>query len=189
MIVSVIGNIGSGKSSLLKSLSNSYGCNVVYEPVNEWKFLSKFYADMNRWCFALQVEILNSFRNLKINNAIVERSPWEASNIFAKNLYNNKLMTEDEYMLIQSLTNDIGYKPDIFVYLRTDPDMCMSRIKNRNRECENSIEYEYISQLHELYEQAITTLTTEGRDVLIVDATMSIEEISKFVIENLNIIK
>ena len=60
--ISVIGNIGCGKSTLLTSLSDKQ-FDVAYEPVHEWKFLPKFYNDMKRWCFTLQVEILNSFKN------------------------------------------------------------------------------------------------------------------------------
>jgi deoxyadenosine/deoxycytidine kinase len=167
--VSVIGNIGCGKSTLLHGLTNK-GYGVIFEPVNQWKFLKQFYTDMQRWCFTLQIEVLNSFNNMNTKDKIVERSPWEACNIFAKNSHINKLMSDEEYELICQLTNSIGYKPDVFIYLRSTPDICMERIKIRNRECESSITKEYITQLHQLYEKCIQDLIKEGKIILIVDA-------------------
>jgi len=167
--ISVIGNIGCGKSTLLDSLVIN-GYDVAFEPVNEWKFLNKFYEDMKRWCFTLQVEILNSFKVMDIKGKIVERSPWEACNIFAKNSYLNNLMTDEEYAVICEITKNVGYKPDVFIYLRSTPELCIERIKIRNRHCENTITQEYIEQLHELYDQCIEDLVKEGKTVFVVDA-------------------
>lgn len=167
--VSVIGNIGCGKSTLLHGLIDK-GYEVLFEPVNQWKFLNKFYEDMQRWCFTLQVEILNSFKGMDTKNKIVERSPWEACNIFAKNSHMNNLLSDEEYALICQLTKSIGYKPDVFIYLRSTPELCMERIKERHRECETSITKEYITQLHGLYDQCIEDLIKEGKFVFIIDA-------------------
>ena len=167
--VSVIGNIGCGKSTLLHGLVEK-GYDVEFEPVNEWKFLNKFYENMKRWCFTFQVEILNSFKVMDIDNKIVERSPWEACNIFANNSYLNNLMTKDEYDIICDITKNVGYKPDVFIYLKSSPELSMERIKNRGRICENSISLEYITQLQILYEHCIEELIKEGKKILIIDA-------------------
>lgn len=183
--VSVIGNIGCGKSTLLNSLSEKQ-FDVAYEPVHEWKFLPKFYNDMKRWCFTLQVEILNSFKNMDINNKIVERSPWEACHIFAKNAFNNGLLSDEEYRLIENITDNVGYKPEIFIYLRASPEVCMSRIDKRSRECESGIKMEYITQLYELYEDCIQKLIKENKKVIIIDAQNDKAKICKEVCEWLN---
>jgi deoxyadenosine/deoxycytidine kinase len=180
--ISVIGNIGCGKSTLLHSLYDQE-YDVAFEPVNDWKFLNKFYTDMKRWCFALQVEILNSFKVMDISNKIVERSPWEACNIFAKNSHLNNLMTDDEYHLICQITKSVGYKPDVFIYLRSTPELCMERIKKRNRHCESKVTAEYITQLHVLYDQCIEDLIKEGKHVFIVDAYKEKQSICEEVIE------
>lgn len=180
--ISVIGNIGCGKSTLLNGLIDK-GYEVMFEPVNQWKFLKKFYEDMRRWCFTLQVEILNSFKGMDTKNKIVERSPWEACNIFAKNSHMNNLLSDEEYGLICQLTNSIGYKPDVFIYLRSTPELCMERIKQRQRECESTITKEYITQLHELYVKCIEDLIKEGKYVFIVDAFKEKDDICEEVIE------
>jgi deoxyadenosine/deoxycytidine kinase len=184
MCVSIIGNIGAGKSTLLKELS-SKGYKVVFEPVDQWTFLPQFYKNMKRWSFTLQVEILHSFHNLNTKNAIVERSPWEATNIFARNLYENEYMTLSEYNLIQNMTN--RYKmPELFVYLKSTPSTCIERIKKRNRTCETSISEEYISKLHTLYEASVKELE-KSNNVIHVCANQSKEELCKQVIEKINI--
>ena len=180
--ISVIGNIGCGKTTLLKLLS-SKNYEVAYEPVNDWKFLPKFYNDMKRWCFTLQVEILNSFKMMDINNKIVERSPWEACHIFAKNAHNNELLSDDEYELVKNITENVGYKPEVFIYLRASPEVCMSRIYNRNRKCESSIDIEYIRQLYDLYENCIEDLIKEEKKVIVVDAWQPKEKICNEVCE------
>jgi len=42
--------------------------------------------------------------------------------------------------------------PDLFVYLRTDPDMLLHRIKSRARPEEQNITIEYLTSLHQLHE-------------------------------------
>lgn len=187
MYISIIGNIGAGKSTLLKELC-SKGYKVVYEPIEQWTFLPKFYEDMKRWSFTLQVEILQSFINIDTINAIVERSPWEATNIFARNLYENGNMTLDEYTLLQNMTN-YNEMPKLFIYLKSNPSICIERIKQRNRKCELNMSENYIKQLHGLYEQAVQVLQKKDYNVIVIDANQNKETLCTQVIENLNIYK
>ena len=74
-VVSVEGNIGSGKSSMLKyfeSLGGDDEIMTVPEPVNEWcnlnghNLLFKLYEDSKRWSFQFQSYIqLTRLRLLK----------------------------------------------------------------------------------------------------------------------------
>ena len=59
IFVAVAGNIGSGKSSLTRMLSQHYGWKSFYESVDDNPYLSDFYADMKRWSFNLQVYFLS----------------------------------------------------------------------------------------------------------------------------------
>jgi deoxyadenosine/deoxycytidine kinase len=79
-------------------------------------------------------------------------------------------MTDEEFHLISDITVNVGYKPDVFIYLRATPELCMERIKKRGRECENEITLEYITQLHLLYEDCIKDLKKDNKLVYIVDA-------------------
>lgn len=152
MRISIGGSIGSGKSTILQMLKAN-GYDVFFEPVDEWKHISKFYEDKKRWAFTFQIEVLNSFTSCpNKKTTICERSPWESYHIFAKTLLTSGDMTVDEFELYKNLYDKFAWKPDLFIYLRTDPSICMERIKLRNRLCEASIDLEYLKTLHTLYD-------------------------------------
>jgi deoxyadenosine/deoxycytidine kinase len=56
-----------------------------------------------------------------------------------------------ELMLLQK-----GVKPDLILYLQASPESVMKRIRMRNRTEENGITLEYLSELHERYENWLT---------------------------------
>jgi len=64
--ICIEGNIGSGKSTLIKSLEGS-GYEVHPEPVRErWgQFLPILYNDPARWGMCFQMEVLDWFHSLK----------------------------------------------------------------------------------------------------------------------------
>lgn len=84
MLISIEGNIGTGKTTLLKSLQNNK-YKHVYEPVDEWgKWLKLFYED-KRNAFGFNMKILHSYhKKLKDENIISERSPFTSKEIFYK---------------------------------------------------------------------------------------------------------
>ncbi|HEY4643992.1 MAG TPA: deoxynucleoside kinase, partial [Bacteroidota bacterium] len=59
IFVAVAGNIGSGKSSLTKLLSEHFHWRAFFESVDDNPYLSDFYGDMKRWSFHLQVYFLS----------------------------------------------------------------------------------------------------------------------------------
>ena len=59
MYLAISGNIGSGKSSLTRMLSERYGLRPVYEPYAENPYLEDFYQDMRRYSFHSQVYFLS----------------------------------------------------------------------------------------------------------------------------------
>jgi deoxyadenosine/deoxycytidine kinase len=44
-------------------------------------------------------------------------------------------------------------KPDLIIYLRTDPEVCLQRLKHRGRWEEKGIKIEYLNQLHQAHEE------------------------------------
>ena len=70
-------------------------------------------------------------------------------------------MNDAEYSVISEWFNFIvtcpqfadAFKPDLIIYLQTDPEVAFRRVQNRNRKEETSkIKLEYIEDLHELHE-------------------------------------
>lgn len=56
--VVIAGNIGAGKSTLVRMMCDQLGWDPYYEPVAENPYLADFYRDMKRWAFNSQVFFL-----------------------------------------------------------------------------------------------------------------------------------
>jgi deoxycitidine kinase len=125
--ISIEGNIGNGKSTLLKKLSEdpefSHYFIPLYEPVDEWiemkdeegkNLLQKYYEDKNRWSYTMQTfafltkmkNIKNAMQNILDNNLpkriIAERSLLTDFHIFAKSCHDNGNMNMLEWNIYQS---------------------------------------------------------------------------------------
>jgi deoxyadenosine/deoxycytidine kinase len=162
MHIAITGNIGAGKTTLARKLSEHYKWGVLYEAVEGNPYLADFYEDMARWSFNLQVFFLNSrfsqaqkIRSMHYQTVIQDRTIYEDAFIFAKNLADSKLMEERDYqnylMLYETMMNAIK-APDLIVYLKADLPKLRSQIQKRGREFEQSISDEYLLNLNDLYE-------------------------------------
>src|SRR3989338_5750881 len=59
LFIGIAGIIGAGKSTLARSLAQTMGLPVYYEPVNDHEYLADFYTDMKKYSFSMQVYLLN----------------------------------------------------------------------------------------------------------------------------------
>jgi deoxyadenosine/deoxycytidine kinase len=160
IFVAVAGNIGSGKSSLTRLLSDHYGWNAFYESVEDNPYLADFYADMKRWSFNLQVYFLskrfNDHKKIVEGSASViqDRSIYEDAEIFAKNL--NEIGNMDDrdytnYVELYKVMMQYLRPPDLLIYLDARIETLLKQISRRGREYEQSIPQSYLEQLSELY--------------------------------------
>jgi deoxyadenosine/deoxycytidine kinase len=148
MRISIDGNIGAKKSTILKAL----GVPVIVEPVDTWSlYLHKFYVDPVRWGFCFNLKVLTSFANYD-KNSICERSPYSCRYVFTQLQFEEKKMDMLEFNTFDEVYKQIGWKPDVLIYLKTDPKKCLERIKIRDRSSERNIELDYLQQLHDKYE-------------------------------------
>jgi deoxyadenosine/deoxycytidine kinase len=161
MHIAIAGNIGSGKTTLTRLLSNHYKWKAQYEDVEDNPYLDDFYNTMERWSFNLQVYFLNSrFRQIldirKNNKTIIQdRTIYEDAYIFAPNLHAMGLMTNRDYNNYRSLFDlmeSVTEAPDLLIYLRSSIPNLVEQIHKRGREYENTISIDYLSRLNERYE-------------------------------------
>ena len=160
IFVAVAGNIGSGKSSLTKLLSDHYGWKTFYESVDDNPYLADFYGDMNRWSFNLQVYFLSKRFNdhKKIvegpESVIQDRSIYEDAEIFAKNLHDIGKMDQRDYTNYVELYRVMMQylrPPDLLIYLDARIETLRKQIARRGREYEQSIPQSYLEQLRDNY--------------------------------------
>ena len=160
IFIAVAGNIGAGKTTLTRMLSQRFGWQPHFEAVVDNPYLVDFYKDMNRWSFPLQIFFLNNrFKaHQKIaqgtESAIQDRSIYEDANIFARNLNEQGQMEERDYknyLELYSSMCEFLTPPDLVVYLRKDLDVLKRRIAQRGRDYEKNIPDQYLVNLNRFY--------------------------------------
>lgn len=190
-IISIEGNIGSGKSTFLQFLKDKFAgnSNVIFlrEPVDEWEsikdkngktMLCKFYENSERYSFSFQMMayisrltiILDALKkNPKI--IITERCLLTDKYIFAKMLYDDNKMEDVEYQIYNKWFNEFNKQVQLsnIVYIKTDPIKCYQRIKTRAREGESTIPLDYLEKCdlyHEKFiescESSVSTIQLNG---------------------------
>ena len=160
--VTIAGNIGVGKSTLVTLLSHKLGWEPVLEAVAENPYLADFYKDMNRWSFHSQVFFLvrrlqQHHDLLQVSSAVLQdRSVYEDAEIFARNLYHQGHLSERDwlsyYELYSTLTRLLK-PPDLVIYLRASTSTLRRRIAGRGREFERNIADTYLHDLNRLYDE------------------------------------
>lgn len=162
MFVVVAGNIGSGKTTLTKKLSERLGWKPHFESVQDNPYLADFYQDMSRWSFPLQVYFLNHrFNTHRLietlpASSIQDRSIYEDANIFARSLYDQGKLDKRDYenyrQLYDSMIQFLN-PPTLMIFLRRSVPKLQERIKQRGRDYEQAIPVEYLTSLNEYYDE------------------------------------
>ncbi|HLW56471.1 MAG TPA: deoxynucleoside kinase [Bacteriovoracaceae bacterium] len=161
LFVVVAGNIGSGKTTLTKKLSDRLGWKPHYESVQDNPYLADFYQDMSRWSFPLQVYFLNHRFNTHKEiealpaSSVQDRSIYEDANIFARALYEQGKLDERDYMNYKNLYESmIRYlnPPTLMIFLRRSVPKLQERIKLRGRDYEQAIPVDYLTSLNKYYD-------------------------------------
>ena len=193
-ILFVEGNIGSGKSTLVKEAYDNYKDNddvyFLQEPVEQWKeivdengidIITNYYKDQKKYGFKFQMmayitrlkDLRNIIKEKKYKLIICERSLYTDKNVFAQMLYDDKIIDEIGFTIysewFECFMND--FPESKYVYLKTDPEVCEERIKKRARKGEECIPLDYLKSLHNYHEK---WLNEEGDKVL--DGNKSIQE-------------
>ena len=164
MHIAIAGNIGSGKTTLTRLLSQHYGWEPKYEDVDVNPYLSDFYNDMQRWSFNLQIYFLNKrFQGVvdihnSSRNVVQDRTIYEDARIFAPNLHAMGLMSTRDFENYKSLFDlmiSLVRPPDLLIYLKSSIPNLVSQIQKRGRVYESGIRLDYLQGLNDRYEEWI----------------------------------
>jgi len=183
ILIGIEGNLGSNKEIFIKFLQKYFKDNVSYseEQTCTWEneeFIKKFYKNPERWGFLMEVNstvrkiknIWNLMQSEKTNIIFSIRCPHSDKECFLETLKKmNKITTKEieTYNLMFSLLKIPKFNSIIF--LKSSINTSYERIKSKNRDCENNIDYKFIKELHSIYEQWIEKLKKNGVDVLEID--------------------
>jgi deoxyadenosine/deoxycytidine kinase len=202
MLISIEGNIGTGKTTLINILKNKFSKknNVIFveEPLNQWlslkdsdgkNILGKFYEDQERWSYSFQMhafitrskDILK--QNTNDNVVIIERSVLTDCNVFANLLHESGKISEMEWKLYVEwfdwLTEQFSKViPDKFIYLKAEPEVSYQRMINRTRDEENNVPIEYLQSVSEKHDDWLLDESMEN--VITIDVNQDFSDSDRF---------
>ncbi len=159
--VAMAGNIGAGKTTAAKLISQEFGFELFDEPVIDNRFLKDYYADMRRWSFTLQLEFLmrraehHELIRTVPKSCVQDRSLYEDPEIFAKYLHGLGNMDDRELDLyfeyFHRLNRDLP-RPDLIFMLEVpDVSILLQRIRKRGRKEEGGIDVAFLAGLNAYY--------------------------------------
>ena len=204
-IISIEGNIGSGKSTLLENLRSHYADNnnIIFlkEPVDEWEtikdetgitMLEKFYQDQTKYSFPFQMmafisrlsllkKTVDSLKNTTTPTIIIsERSLYTDKMVFAQMLYDSGNMEYIQYQIylkwFQEFVNE--YSISKIIYVKTQPEICYSRIERRSRVGESVIPLDYLNNCDQYHAKMLdlTSLDCVCKNQIILNGNIDIYE-------------
>ena len=163
-IYALEGNIGSGKTTIMKIISNHFkDVEFIEEPVKQWQnlggmnLLDSFYSDPKRWGFSFEffsmltkIESLLKAAESDKPIIIIERSIFSNRVFMDLSKELGKLDTMEYCMLTNVYNFYLAHVyPQIsgIIYLDTPVEECINRITRRNRGEECTIEKSYLEAI------------------------------------------
>lgn len=195
VIISIEGNIGSGKSTFIQRIKDNIkgrSIIVVPEPVHEWEhirsedgktMLTHFYEDQERNAFSFQMmayisrlaNIQKAIReNPECKMVITERCLETDRNVFAKMLFEDGKIRDIDYQIYSRWFDTFAdsVKPSHYVYLKADAEVCLTRVNIRSREGEGGIPLGYLKECGDSHTKWLETVD----NVITCDANLSKED-------------
>jgi deoxyadenosine/deoxycytidine kinase len=191
-IISIEGNIGSGKSTFISFLKKEFepNSNVIFlpEPVDQWteikdkngvNMIEKFYANQEKYAFSFQmmayisrIHLLRKYVRENPGSIIItERSVYTDKNVFAKMLHDDEKIEEVNYQIylkwFDEFTQDLCINH--YVYIKTDASVAKERVDKRARLGE-TIPYEYLERCSNYHNDWLMNI----RDVHLIDGHLNV---------------
>lgn len=176
-LISVMGTMGSGKTTAARVIAKALGYQLVEENFGENAFLPRFYNDMKRWAFHSQTfflmektqQLMQIARVLSLSKdqshahegkGVVQDTPIQQDAFsYAKAQHVLGNIDDAEWKLYQKIYKSFEPyfpKPKLIIYLETSVPVVASRIESRGREYEQKIPQSYLELLDMLNHKWLT---------------------------------
>ncbi len=157
-LISIEGNIGAGKTTLARKLSESLHARFLGERFSDNPFLPLFYEDPRRYGFALELSFLEERqKQFREHLAATGHSarPTISDFLFEKSLLFAKINLDgEEYRLFRKSYDKISPslpQPDLLIFLRAPINRLRENILKRGRPFEMRLSSEYLVRIQEAY--------------------------------------
>jgi len=196
--VLVEGNTGSGKTTFLEQFQDLKDVTLAEEPVSKWQncsgnnLVALMFSDPARWSMNFQsyVQLTMLENHLLLPSStssikLMERSIFSARYCFVENFHRSGVMHASEYSVLTEWFDFLisshlasSLQADLVLYLRTQPEVALQRVRQRSRREENKITLEYLSEIHRRHEEwLIEEKFPLPAPVIVVDANEDLDGI------------
>ncbi len=155
--IAIEGNIGAGKTTLARLLSERVEASLFLEEVEDNPFIERFYENQEVYAFQAQIFfLLNRYRQqMEIGQQDLFTNLLVADYLFAKDrIYAHAVLGDEELVLYNRLHSLLEGKimgPDLVIYLQASPEILLHRIQKRGRGYERQITGDYLASLNEAF--------------------------------------
>lgn len=158
-LISVSGVIGAGKTTLSQGLCDSYGFNLIKEAYDTNPFLPKVYAGQKSLALDSQLYFLLSrcqqleperIKDISVSDYIMDKEM-----IYAR-IWLDAIQFDLYRKINEVMTKNIIH-PSLVIYLKSTPEGCLRRIKERSRPYEKDIDIRFVHELHVAFQKLFET--------------------------------
>ncbi|NVK05680.1 MAG: deoxynucleoside kinase [Flavobacteriia bacterium] len=152
------GNIGAGKTTLVKNLAKRWNAKLFLEQFEDNPFLPSFYTNPEKYAFPLEMSFLAEryqqlVREVQQTELFSERiiadyAPYK-SMIFAGHTLDAAELSV--YRRMNNILFSQVPNPDVVVYLHLEVDQLLENIKKRGRSYEQEISPDYLKSVEKGY--------------------------------------
>lgn len=179
MVIAIEGLPGAGKSTSAELVAQRLGVRVMRETTNDHPFLKSVYDDADRDDLIVELAFLllhaAAFRRLPADELTVTDYSPVKDDLFAVDM-----LDSDDLATFQRTYADLydDPRPDVVVYLRVAPDLCLERVRRRmrldpGRAFEAGMTLDRLERMRRLYDAQLPRL---GHEVLTLDVDASMDE-------------
>ena len=164
---------------------------LFYENKGDWSFCFENLVQLSR------LKTYNNCQNYVLNNSnikdikmFVERSIYSSYHVFVKNTYEENRLNKIEFDILTKYFHFFTNQPNNnnndqeaesrniplkLIYIKSTPDTCLERIKQRNRVSEQTIQLDYLIKLNNKYEDWILKL--DKSNLIVLDGNLGKEKV------------
>lgn len=185
LYLSVMGTMGSGKTTVAKLLARELKFHLLEENFGENAFLARFYQDMKRWAFHSQTfflmekitQMLETPKLLEKHSVVQDTPIQQDAFSYAKAQHVLGNIDDAEWRLYQKIYKSfepLFPVPDLIFFLETPISILDERISSRGRGYESKIPESYLELLDMLNHKwlsenkaiPVLTIQTDGLNIV-----------------------
>lgn len=179
MGIAVEGSVGVGKTSLATLMHKQLGGEYIKETVEGNPYFEDFYGDTKHTATMMQLYMLGQRLNayMKISEnplSIYDQSLDFDAGVYAKINWLNGNIENRDYEVYQSLRklwehSIVRAEPDLIIALTADDEIIDDRIRHRNRESEQGVDFNYYHELNRMGMEVIHEQQKNEKQIIVLD--------------------